>query len=90
MRRPWARAGDAGVWLALLMLALGVGDLGLKALERAAQLVGGSRLVMASIGGLSLATIAALGLALAVLGRLLGLPGALRCCSRWRPRSWPG
>ncbi len=78
VRRPWARAGDAGVWLALLMLALGVGDLGLTALERAAQLVGGSRLVMASIGGLSLATIAALGLALAVLGRVLGLPGALR------------
>lgn len=76
--RPWARAGDAGVWLALLMLALGVGDLGLTALERAAQLVGGSRLVTASIGGLSLATIAALGLLLAVLGRLLGLPAALR------------
>lgn len=77
-RRPWARAADAGVWLALLMLALGVGELGLKALERAAQLVGGSRLVVAEIFGLSLATIAALGLALAVLGRVHGLPAALR------------
>jgi hypothetical protein len=77
-RGPWARASDAGVWLALLMLALGVGELGLGALERAAQMAGRSRLVAATFGGVSLASIAALGLALAVLGRMRGLPAALR------------
>lgn len=81
-RGPWARAADAGVWLALLMMALGVGELGLGALERAAQLGERARPVVASfggpLGGLSLATVAALGLAVAVLGRALGLPAALR------------
>jgi NADH:ubiquinone oxidoreductase subunit 5 (subunit L)/multisubunit Na+/H+ antiporter MnhA subunit len=76
--RPWSRASDAGVWLALLMMALGVGELGLGALERATLLAGRSRLVVAELGGVSLATVAALGLALAVLGRIHGLPAALR------------
>jgi len=77
-RGPWARASDAGVWAALLLLALGVGELGLQALERAALMGARSRLVVADIGGLSLATVAALGLVVAVLGRMRGLPAALR------------
>ncbi len=77
-RRPWGRASDAGLWLALLMMVLGVGELGLAALERSALLAGRSALVLTSIGGASLATIAALGLALAVLGRMRGLSAALR------------
>ena len=76
--RRWARVGDAGVWLALLMMALGVGELGLGALERASLLAGRSRLVVAELGGVSLATVAALGLVLAVLARARGLPAALR------------
>jgi len=77
-RGPWARASDAGVWAGLLIVAVGVGELGLQALERAAMMGEGSRLLVVDIGGLSLATVAALGVVLAVLGRMRGLPAALR------------
>ena len=80
--RGWARLADAGVWLALLAITVGVGDLGLEALTRGALLAGDSRLVGASLGGplagVSLATVAALGLVVAVLARAHGLTAALR------------
>ena len=78
----WARIGDAGVWLAVLATAVGVGDLGIAALTRGALLGVDSRLFAGSLGGplagASLASVAAAGLAVAVLARAHGLGAALR------------
>lgn len=69
----WARATDAGVWLAALATATGTGDLALALVTRGALL--GEHAGMVTRG---LASVAAIGLAVAVIGRALGFAGAVR------------
>lgn len=69
----WARLTDAGAWLAVLALAVGVGDLGVELLNRGGMLGEHAHLVTTG-----LAPVAAVGLIVAVLGRALGFVDIVR------------
>jgi hypothetical protein len=71
--RGWARLTDAGVWLAVLAVAVGAGDLSLPLVTRGALFGAGASLVTSGM-----ATLATCGLAVAVIGRALELPAAVR------------
>jgi hypothetical protein len=78
MSSGWARAGDAGAWLAVLAVAVGAGDLGLELVGRGAMFAGSASLVATRLAGAPAAAVAAAGLAVAVLARAGGLARALR------------
>ena len=71
--KAWARWTDAGVWLAVLAIAVGAGDLGLELVTRGALF--GVQSPLVSRGMAALATV---GLGVAVVGRVLGFAAALR------------
>ena len=73
------RWSDGGVWLAVLAIAVGAGDLGIPLVTRA-MLFGehSTMLVGGPIAGAAPVTVAVLGLLVGVLGRLGGLMAALR------------
>ncbi len=73
------RWSDGGVWLAVLAIAIGAGDLGLDLVTRSVLFGAHSTLLLgAPIAGAAPVTVAVLGLLVAVLGRLCGLRAALR------------
>ena len=68
------RWSDAGVWVAVLAIAVGAGDLGLGLVTRAVLFGAHSTMLLAGpIAGLAPVTVAVLGLTVAVLGRWGGL-----------------
>lgn len=69
----WARLADAGVWLAVLAVAIGAGDLALPLVTRGALFGEQASLVTSGM-----ATLAAFGLAVGVIGRALGFASAVR------------
>jgi hypothetical protein len=71
--KAWARWTDAGVWLAVLAIAVGAGDLGLELVTRGALF--GEQSPLVSRGMAALATV---GLGVAVVGRALGFAAAVR------------
>ncbi|MCB9567175.1 MAG: hypothetical protein H6710_08205 [Myxococcales bacterium] len=68
--------GDVGFWLALAALSLGAGALDIGQVLRTTLGGEGSRLVVAELGGIGLATLAGVGLVIAVIGRGFGLAPA--------------
>lgn len=79
---PGWRASDAGVWLAVLATTVGAGGLAFALLGRGALLGAQASLVAGKLGGpfgsVAPASVAAVGLVIAVLGRIAGLPAVLR------------
>ncbi len=77
-----ARWADAGVWLAVLVTAVGAGDLALVVVGRAGLFGAKTSLLVSSLGGpfvgLTPASVAAVGLVVAVVARVHGLPATLR------------
>jgi hypothetical protein len=71
--KAWARWTDAGVWLAVLAIAVGAGDLGLELVTRGALFGEQSPLVRRGM-----AALATVGLGVAVVGRALGFAAAVR------------
>ncbi|HEY0133146.1 MAG TPA: hypothetical protein VGB85_03675, partial [Nannocystis sp.] len=79
---PRWRATDAGLWLAVLATTVGAGALAFAAIDRGALLGAQASLIAGKLGGpfgaATPASVAAVGLAVAVLGRVAGLAGLLR------------
>ncbi len=83
-RSGW-RISDAGVWLAVLATMAGAGGLAFEQITRSALLGAHASLVAGALPGPFMgaapASVAAIGLVIAVLARVAGLPGALRGAS---------
>ena len=73
------RWSDGGVWVAVLAIAIGAGDLGLDLVTRSVLFGAHSTLLLGGpLAGAAPVTVAAAGLLVAAAGRLGGLPAALR------------
>lgn len=83
--RGWGRLAQVGVWLAVLVTAVGAGDLGFAAIARGALLGEHASLLAMRLGGpfggVAPASVAAVALVIAALAGVAGLPAALRGAS---------